>query len=101
MTYVATFFAHIGAIRFHKLCQADGLCAELRPVPRTLSSSCGTCVFFEAAEGSSAETAGDSSRFQADTAGFPIPVPKGVDWEEVEQIALSEEDHFEVIYESC
>ncbi len=40
---VATFFSHYGAIMFRKRI-GDG--AELRPVPRSLSSSCGTAVFF-------------------------------------------------------
>ncbi len=44
--YVATFFSHFGAVRFHKLCLAKGWQAHLAPVPRTLSSSCGTCVIF-------------------------------------------------------
>ena len=44
MTYIATFYSHFGAIRFKKLCQAAGMPAELMPVPRNLSSSCGTCV---------------------------------------------------------
>ena len=40
---VATFHSHYGAIMFRKRAGGD---AELRPVPRTLSSSCGTAVFF-------------------------------------------------------
>lgn len=48
--YIATFFSHFGAMRFHKLCAERGWSAQLSPVPRTLSSSCGTCVLFQAAE---------------------------------------------------
>ena len=48
MTYIATFYSHFGAIRFKKLCQAAGMPAELMPVPRNLSSSCGTCVRYGA-----------------------------------------------------
>ena len=44
MAYIATFYSHFDAIRFHKRCQRQGLEARLMPVPRTLSSSCGTCV---------------------------------------------------------
>lgn len=44
MTYIATFYSHFGAIRFKRLCQEAGMPAELMPVPRKLSSSCGTCV---------------------------------------------------------
>ena len=44
MTYIATFYSHFGAIRCKKLCEAQGLSARAMPVPRNLSSSCGTCV---------------------------------------------------------
>ena len=46
--YIATFFSHFGAVRFERLCSARGWHAQLRPVPRALSSSCGTCVYFTA-----------------------------------------------------
>jgi len=46
-TYIATFFSHFGAIRFRKLCQKAGWNAQVMPVPRDLSSSCGTCVRYE------------------------------------------------------
>ena len=48
--YVATFFSHFGAVRFQHLCATQGWAAQLAPVPRSLSSSCGTCVLFEAEE---------------------------------------------------
>ncbi len=47
-TYIATFFSHFGAIRFGKDLKAMGLQGKLMPVPRRVSSSCGTCVKFEA-----------------------------------------------------
>ena len=47
MTYIATFFSHFGAIRFKKLCQNASWPAKVMPVPRDLSSSCGTCVRYE------------------------------------------------------
>ena len=47
MTCVATFFSHFGAIRFKRACDAQGIPASLMPVPRSLSSSCGTCVRYE------------------------------------------------------
>ena len=50
MTYIATFFSHFGAIRFKKLCQKSGWPARVMPVPRDLSSSCGTCVRYEGAD---------------------------------------------------
>ena len=48
-TYIATFFSHFGAIRFGKQLKAMGLSGKLMPVPRRVSSSCGTCVKYEAA----------------------------------------------------
>ena len=50
MTYIATFYSHLGAIRFRKLCQGRGWSAQVMPVPRDLSSSCGTCVRYEGPE---------------------------------------------------
>ena len=48
--YIATFFSHFGAIRFQHLCAERGYHSQLSPVPRALSSSCGTCVLFQAKE---------------------------------------------------
>ena len=48
MYYIATFFSHFGAIRFARKCRKEGHGARLMPVPRSISSSCGTCVQFEA-----------------------------------------------------
>lgn len=47
MIYIATFYSHFGAIRFKKECKKEQIIAEAMPVPRNLSSSCGTCVRFE------------------------------------------------------
>jgi len=47
MTCIATFYSHFGAIRFKRTCDSLGLDANVMPVPRNLSSSCGTCVRFE------------------------------------------------------
>lgn len=47
MKFIATFFSHFGAIRFEKNCRDKNVPAKLMPVPRTLSSSCGTCVYYE------------------------------------------------------
>ena len=44
--FIATFFSHFGALRFQKLCAGKGWQSQVRPVPRDLSSSCGTCVYF-------------------------------------------------------
>jgi hypothetical protein len=48
MEYLATFHTHYGAMRFNKHCRENGVSAEMKPVPRSLSHSCGVCVYFEA-----------------------------------------------------
>lgn len=45
MNCVITFFNHFGAVRYKKDAERSGWKVQLSPVPRTLSSSCGTCVF--------------------------------------------------------
>lgn len=47
INYVATFHSHYGALTFCKELQNAAIPAELIPVPRKLSSSCGICVSFE------------------------------------------------------
>ena len=47
MTCIATFYSHFGAIRFKRTCNSLGWSAQVMPVPRNLSSSCGTCVRYE------------------------------------------------------
>lgn len=51
MKYIATFHSHYGAIAFQKALAKEGLLVTLKPVPRYLSSSCGTCGAFDAAPG--------------------------------------------------
>ena len=46
--YIATFYSHFGAVCFKKACVSCGLPAVIMPVPRSLSSSCGNCVKFQA-----------------------------------------------------
>lgn len=76
MTYIATFYSHFGAIRFRRLCESLGLPAEIMPVPRTLSSSCGSCVRYE----------GERS---CPAAEFP---------EEVEQVVLVTDQGYKCLY---
>jgi len=45
--YVATFFSHYDALTFFNLMKERGIAAELAPVPRKVSASCGTCVVFD------------------------------------------------------
>lgn len=47
MNFVATFYTHLAALRSQKSLSGRGVNARLAPVPRVLSSSCGTCVFYE------------------------------------------------------
>lgn len=47
-TYIATFFSHFGAVRFGRQLREAGIDCALMPVPRQVSSSCGTCVRFTA-----------------------------------------------------
>ena len=48
MLYVATFHTHLSALRTQKKLTDSGVQARLAPVPRKLSSSCGTCVLYTA-----------------------------------------------------
>ena len=47
MRFVATFYTHLAALRTAKALEAAGAAAQLAPVPRSLSSSCGTCVLYQ------------------------------------------------------
>ena len=46
-TYVATFYTHLSAQLSCKRLRSAGCEAQMMPVPRVLSSSCGTCVRYE------------------------------------------------------
>ena len=46
MRFVATFYTHLAAMLTCSTLQKAGVTAKLAPVPRRLSSSCGTCVFY-------------------------------------------------------
>jgi len=46
--YIATFYTHLAAMRTQRRLAANGVCARLSPVPRSLSASCGTCVRYTA-----------------------------------------------------
>lgn len=47
MECVATFYSHFGAIQFEQFCKERTIRVHLQPVPRWLSSSCGTCAVFQ------------------------------------------------------
>lgn len=50
MDYIATFHTHLAALKTHRSLTKAGFEARMAPVPRKISSSCGTCVFYHAAE---------------------------------------------------
>ena len=47
-SYIATFHTHLAAMRSLKNVKGHAAAAALSPVPRSLSSSCGTCMRYEA-----------------------------------------------------
>ena len=77
MNYVATFHTHLAALRTFRALEALGVEARMAPVPRRLSSSCGTCVRFLGPEEYAAE-----------------PDPNG----ELEQLVRETEEGYEVIF---
>ncbi len=48
MTYLATFYTHAAALISHRNLVKNGIDAVMMPVPRAVSSSCGTCVKYRA-----------------------------------------------------
>ena len=48
--FVATFHTHLAALKTYRTMAAEGVSARMAPVPRKISSSCGTCVFYQAEE---------------------------------------------------
>ena len=46
--FVATFHTHLAALMTSRSLTALGVQAQMMPVPRKLSSSCGTCVRYSA-----------------------------------------------------
>lgn len=84
--YIVTFYSHFGAVRFKRLCDARGIAAKVMPVPRNLSSSCGTCVRCEQPIDNT-ETF-DINRF----------VPDAACLEEIEQVVLVLENGYDILY---
>ena len=48
--YIATFHTHLSALMTSRTLTNLGVRAQMMPVPRKLSSSCGTCVRYMADE---------------------------------------------------
>lgn len=47
MNYIATFYTHVAAMFTHRTLKQHGISSRMGPVPRALSSSCGTCVLYQ------------------------------------------------------
>ncbi|MEG1126508.1 MAG: DUF3343 domain-containing protein [Oscillospiraceae bacterium] len=45
---MATFHTHLAALRTDRSLRGRGVASQMMPVPRALSSSCGTCVRYTA-----------------------------------------------------
>ena len=50
MEYIVTFHTRFDALQYERFLKKEGIKGKLQPVPRALSSSCGTCVKFAAKE---------------------------------------------------
>lgn len=48
MRYIATFHTHLSALMTTKNLKRQKITGRMMPVPRKLSSSCGTCVSYQA-----------------------------------------------------
>ena len=48
--FVASFHTHVSALMTDRALKRAGITSRMAPVPRKLSSSCGTCVLFTAGE---------------------------------------------------
>ena len=46
MNYIATFYTHAAALLTNRSLKKAGVVSVLGPVPRALSSSCGTCILY-------------------------------------------------------
>ena len=102
MIIIATFFSHFGAVRFKKQCDETGWKAQLKPVPRTLSSSCGTCVEYSVSPGRADSHEADRlvlSRTETEEPAERL-LPKGFCRDEVEQAVEVTPDGYLWIYKA-
>ena len=74
--YIATFYSHFGAMRFRKNMADLGICVRLMPVPRNLSSSCGTCGAFSCSNPPSDDPYGEIEQIVEVTSDGYVPVYK-------------------------
>ena len=78
MKYLATFESHFAALACAQACAQKKWPVRLAPVPRSLSSGCGTCAYYE----------GEEKFF------YPGPLPEGV-----ESIYKIEGEKYHLIYD--
>ena len=81
MEFVVTFYSHFDGILFKKEFEKKDIEVKLGPVPRRLSSSCGTAAFFS------------TKRAVAEKA------LEGLSGISIEQIVLSSGEAYEVLYD--
>ena len=82
MTYIATFFTHFAAVNFSRHLKGTEKKPMLMPVPRKLSSSCGTYVKFLLEE--------NIEQF----------VQSGIFDEDVDTVYLVEDDSYTPVYQN-
>ncbi|MBQ3104461.1 MAG: DUF3343 domain-containing protein [Lachnospiraceae bacterium] len=92
MICIATFFSHFGAIRFRRFCTGKGWSSQIMPVPRDLSSSCGTCVRYE-----------DTLKETISEGGAGAPLSEEYEafcrsMEELEQVVACTDAGYQVLY---
>lgn len=77
MTYVATFLTHFGALTLSRKLKRAGVEAQMMPVPRSLSASCGICVRFSGDSPEKAEHAEDLEALYQEEAGKYVLLRQG------------------------
>ena len=92
--YIATFFSHFGAIRFERGLREYGIKGIVKPVPRSLSSSCGTCVEFEIDTGASEKLSDEKAVFYLKDNELKINDKHN----EIEQVTEISEEGYRRIY---
>ena len=71
--YLATFHTHLSAMLSCQSLTGAGIAARMTPVPRKLSSSCGTCVRYEADSDHRSLLDGDAEAvYQVDSSDFQL-----------------------------
>lgn len=71
MNYIATFYTHAAALMSDRALRKIAIPSKLAPVPRVLSSSCGTCVMYSASDPNLSELDADvEAVYEADGTGY-------------------------------